>query len=228
MQILEIVAKDNNLNIDDLDIRAEKVIFKKDGKILMSFDKALELCYSFKYGKQIIGRGSYNPKTTPIDFRSGEGNVSGSYGFEAQIAEVEVDTNTGVVKVLQLWDAHDIGKAINPQSVEGQIEGSLAMGIGYTFYEDLRFKNGRVLNANFAGYRVPRSIGMPKMNSILVETDELEGPFGAKGMGEAALLPTAAAIANALEDAIGIRIKELPITPDKIILALKEKEDQKI
>ncbi len=95
MQILEIVAKDNNLNIDDLDIKAEKVIFKKDGKQLMSFDKALELCYSFKYGKQIIGRGSYNPKTTPIDFRTGEGNVSGSYGFEAQIAEVEVDTDTG-------------------------------------------------------------------------------------------------------------------------------------
>jgi 4-hydroxybenzoyl-CoA reductase alpha subunit len=222
LQILEIVAKDNNLNIDDLDIRAEKVIFRKDNRTLMSFDKALELCYSFKYGKQIIGRGSYNPKTTPIDFRSGEGNVSGSYGFEAQIAEVEVDTETGEVKLLELWDAHDIGKAINPQSVEGQIEGSLAMGVGYTFYEDLRFKNGRVLNANFAGYRVPRSIGMPKMNSILVETDELEGPFGAKGMGEAALLPTAAAVANAVEDAIGIRIQELPITPEKIIKALKE------
>jgi len=223
LQILEIVAKDNNISIDELDIRAEKVIFKKDNRVLMSFDKALELCYSFKYGKQIIGRGSYNPKTTPIDFRSGEGNVSGSYGFEAQIAEVEVDTDTGVVTVLELWDAHDIGKAINPQSVQGQIEGSLAMGIGYTFYEDLRFKNGRVLNANFAGYRVPRSIGMPKMNGILVETDELEGPFGAKGMGEAALLPTAAAVANAVEDAIGVRIMDLPITPEKIIKALKER-----
>jgi len=228
LQILEIVAQDNDLDIKDLDIRAEKVIFKKDGKALMSFDKALELCYSFKYGKQIIGRGSYNPKTTPIDFRTGEGNVSGSYGFEAQIAEVEVDTDTGNVKVLELWDAHDIGKAINPQSVESQIEGSLAMGIGYTFYEDLRFKNGRVLNANFAGYRVPRSIGMPKMTTIMVETDELEGPFGAKGMGEASLLPTAAAIANAVEDAIGVRIKELPITADKIIKALKEKSAQKI
>ncbi len=226
MQILEIVAKDKGLNIADLDIKAEQVIFKADGRKLMSFDKALELCYSFNYGKQIIGRGSYNPKTTPIDFRTGEGNVSGSYGFEAQIAEVEVDTDTGEVKLLELWDAHDIGKAINPQSVEAQIEGSLAMGIGYTFYEDLRFKNGRVLNPNFAGYRVPRSIGIPKMNSILVETDEKEGPFGAKGMGEASLLPTSAAIANAVYDAIGVRIKELPITPDKIIKALKEKQAQ--
>jgi len=222
-QILEIVAKEHNLAIADLDIRAEHVIFKKDGKKLMNFDKALELCYSFNYGKQIIGRGSYNPKTTPIDFRTGEGNVSGSYGFEAQIAEVEVDTDTGEVKLLELWDAHDIGKAINPQSVEAQIEGSLVMGIGYTFAEDLRFKNGRVLNANFAGYRVPRSIGIPKMNTILVETNDPEGPFGAKGMGEASLLPTSAAIANAVQDAIGVRIMDLPITPDKIIKALKEK-----
>jgi CO/xanthine dehydrogenase Mo-binding subunit len=223
-QILEIVAKEHNLNMDDLDIRAEHVINKADGRKLMNFDKALELCYSFNYGKQIIGRGSYNPKTTPIDFRNGAGNVSGSYGFEAQIAEVEVNKETGEVKVTQIWDAHDIGKAINPQSVEAQIEGSLAMGLGYTFYEDLKFKNGRVLNANFAGYRVPRSIGIPKMHTILVETNDPEGPFGAKGMGEASLLPTSAAIANAVEDAIGVRIKELPITPEKIIKALKEKE----
>ncbi len=223
-QILVIVAKEHNLNIDDLDIKAEKVIFKKDSRALMTFDKALELCYSFNYGKQIIGRGSYNPKTTPIDFRTGEGNVSGSYGFEAQIAEVQVDKEIGEVKVLQLWDAHDIGKAINPQSVEAQIEGSLAMGLGYTFYEDMKFRNGRVLNANFAGYRVPRSIGLPKMNTILIETNDPEGPFGAKGMGEASLLPTSAAIANAVADAIGVRIKDLPITPEKIIRALKEKE----
>src|SRR4029079_16161907 len=107
------------------------VINLKDKSVIMSFDKALELCYSFNYGRQIIGRGSYNPKTTPIDFGTGEGNVSGSYGFEAQIAEVEVNKKTGEVTLLKLYDAHDIGKAINPQSVEGQIEGSLAMGIGY-------------------------------------------------------------------------------------------------
>ncbi len=227
IQILEIVAKEHNLNVADLDIKAEHVVFRNDGKKFINFDKALDLCYSFNYGKQIIGRGSYNPKTTPIDFRTGEGNVSGSYGFEAQIAEVEVNTDTGEVKLLELWDAHDIGKAINPQSVEAQIEGSLAMGIGYTFYEDLRFKNGRVLNANFAGYRVPRSIGIPKMNSILVETNDPEGPFGAKGMGEASLLPTSAAIANAVEDAIGVRIKELPITPDKIIQGLRAVKEKK-
>src|SRR3989338_7008539 len=122
-QILEVIAKEHKLNADDLDIKSEEVINKKNNSVIMSFDKAVELSYSFNYGKQIIGRGSYNPKTTPIDFRTGEGNVSGSYGFEAQIAEVEVNTDTGDVAILKMWDAHDIGKAINPQSVEGQIDG---------------------------------------------------------------------------------------------------------
>ncbi len=219
-QILEIVAKEHNLNRDDLDIKAEEVINTKNNTTLMNFEKAVELCFSFNYGKQIMGRGSYNPNTTPIDFRTGEGNVSGSYGFEAQIAEVEVNKETGEVKILKLYDAHDIGKAINPQSVEGQIEGSLAMGIGYTFMENLQFKQGHVANANFAHYRLPRSIGIPPMESILIETNDPHGPFGAKGMGEASLLPTSAAIANAIEDAVGIRLKELPFTPDKVLKAL--------
>ncbi len=225
-QILNVIAEEHKLNAEDLDIKAEKVINTKDNSIIMNFDKALELCYSFNYGRQIIGRGSYNPKTTPVDFRTAEGNVSGSYGFEAQIAEVEVDTDTGHVKVLKMWDAHDIGKAINPQSVEGQIEGSIAMGIGYSLYEDLKFKNGRVVNANFANYRLPKSIGTVPVETIMIETNDPEGPFGAKGMGEASLLPTSAAIANAIEDAIGVRIKDLPITPDKIIKALKEKAEK--
>ena len=226
-QILSVVAEELKLNIDDLNILAEQVINAQNNSVLMSFDRALELCYSFNYGRQIIGRGSYNPKTTPVDFRTGEGNVSGSYGFEAQIAEVEVNKETGEVKILKMWDAHDIGKAINPQSVEAQIEGSLAMGIGYTFLENLQFdKKGRPANGNFANYRLPRSMGMPPMETILIETNDPEGPFGAKGMGEASLLPTSAAIANAIEDAIGVRIKELPITPDKIVKALKEREEQ--
>ncbi|OGX26067.1 MAG: hypothetical protein A3D10_06565 [Omnitrophica WOR_2 bacterium RIFCSPHIGHO2_02_FULL_48_11] len=224
-QVLNVVAEEFKLNAEDLDIMAEEVINKKDKSIITSFDKALELCYAFNYGRQIIGRGSYNPKTTPIDFRTGEGNVSGSYGFEAQIAEVEVNKETGEVKILKMWDAHDIGKAINPQSAEAQIEGSLAMGIGYTFLENLHFdKKGRPANGNFANYRLPRGFGMPPIECIMVETNDPEGPFGAKGMGEAALLPTSAAIANAIFDAVGIRIKELPITPAKIIKALKEKE----
>lgn len=223
-QILDVVAREHNIPVGNLDIIAEEIVNLNDQRAIISFDKAIELCYSFNYGRQIIGRGSYNPKTTPVDFRTGEGNVSGSYGFEAQIAEVEVDTKTGEVRILKMWDAHDVGKAINPSSVEAQIEGSLAMGIGYTFYEDLQFKNGRVVNGNFANYRLPRSVGTPPIETIMIETNDPEGPFGAKGMGEASLLPTSAAIANAVHDAIGVRIRDLPITPAKILQALNEKE----
>ena len=227
LQILQIVAEEFKWDINDLDILAENVIKLSDGTVLLSFDKALELCYSFNYGQQIIGRGTFNPKTTPVDFRTGEGNVSGSYGFEAQIAEVEVNTETGDVRILKMWDAHDIGKAINPSSVESQIEGSLAMGIGYTFYEDLQFKAGRAVNGNFAQYRLPRAMGIPPIETILIETNDPQGPFGAKGMGEASLLPTSAAIANAIQDAIGVRIRELPITPAKIIKELQKQNTEK-
>jgi len=222
-QILEVISQETKTPLEELDIIAEEVIHRKNNSVIMNFNKAVDLCYSFNYGRQIIGRGSYNPKTTPVDFRTGEGNVSGSYSFEAQIAEVEVNTETGTVKVIKIWDAHDVGKAINPQSVESQVEGSLTMGIGYTFYENLQFQNGRVVNPNFSGYRLPRAKDTAPVETILIETNDPQGPFGAKGMGESSLLPTAAAIANAIHDAVGIRIRELPITPAKILKALKEK-----
>jgi CO/xanthine dehydrogenase Mo-binding subunit len=221
-QILEVVARELKLNSENLDMKDEQVVRKDDGVSLLSFDQAVALCYSFNYGHLIIGRGVYNPTTTPIDFRTGEGNVSGSYGFEAQIAEVEVNKKTGEVKVIKMVDVHDVGFPINPASVHGQIEGSIMMGLGYTFYEDLKFSEGRVLNPSFSKYRIPRSVDKIPIESIFVETNDPQGPFGAKGMGEASLLPTSAAIANAIHDAIGVQIKELPITPEKILKALKD------
>ena len=180
-QILEVVARELKLNHQDLDIQEECVIKKQDGSLLMNFDQAIQLCHSFNYGSLIIGRGSYNPKTTPIDFRTGEGNISASYGFEAQIAEVEVDKKTGKVKVLKMYDVHDIGAAVNPDSVHGQIEGSIAMGLGYTFHEELKFQEGRVMNPSFSKYRIPRSVDIPEIESVFVETKDPQGPFGEIG-----------------------------------------------
>jgi 4-hydroxybenzoyl-CoA reductase subunit alpha len=225
-QILEIVALELKCDSNDFDIHDECVVKKADNSKIMDFDKAIQLCYSFDYGRLIIGRGNYNPKTTPIDFRTGQGNVSGSYSFEAQVAEVEVNKKTGEVRVTKMYDVHDIGYPVNPASVHGQIEGSIVMGIGYTLYEDLKFDQGRVVNPSFSKYRLPRSIGIPKIESIFIETNDPQGPFGAKGMGESSLLPTAAAIANAVYDAVGVQIKDLPITPEKVLKALKEKEDR--
>lgn len=226
-QILEVVAQELKLDIQGLDIKDEQVVARESGRVLLSFDQAVILCYSFNYGRLIIGRGNYNPKTTPVDFRTGEGNISGSYGFEAQIAEVEVNTKTGQVKVLKMYDVHDIGYPINPASVHGQIEGSIVMGLGYTLYEDLKFKEGRVVNPLFSKYRIPRSTETIPIESVFIETNDPQGPFGAKGMGEASLLPTAAAIANAIHDAVGIQIKDLPITPQKILAALRDSENKK-
>lgn len=223
-QMDEIICKKWNIPSERL-VRDGEVILDKGNEFnRLTFPEAVKLCYSVEVGKMIIGRGVYNPPTQPVDLRTGQGNVSASYSFEAQIAYVKVDKETGRVKILKMVDAHDVGKAINPQSVEGQIEGSIALGIGYTFWEDLKFTEGKGVNASLNKYRVPRSNDLPPMETIIYESNDEEGPFGAKGMGEAALLPTSAAIANAIFDAVGVRIKDLPITPQKILAALKEKE----
>lgn len=226
LQILDIISKERKIEKENLDIIDEKVINKNDNSVIMDFDKAIKLCYSFNYGHLLLGRGNYNPPTTPVDFRTGEGSVSASYSYEAQIVEVEVDKETGRVKILKMYDAHDVGKAINPMALEGQIEGSMVLGIGYTFYEDLIIKEGKVINPNFSKYRIPRASGTPPIQTIIVETNDPQGPFGAKGMGEASLLPTAAAFANAIYDAVGVRIKDLPITPEKLLKAIKEKQEK--
>ncbi|MEW5758981.1 MAG: xanthine dehydrogenase family protein molybdopterin-binding subunit [Candidatus Omnitrophota bacterium] len=222
-QIDEIVAKHWNLPIERIVHKKELIVDRDNEYNQMSFLDAVKLCYSFDFGKMIIGRGVYNPPTKPVDLRTGKGNVSAGYSFEAQIVSVHVDKETGKVTILDITDAHDIGRAINPIAVEGQIEGSLYLGIGYTLWEDLKFKDGIGINPTLFSYRVPRSTDMPPINSIFVETDDKEGPYGAKGMAESALLPTSAAVANAIYDAVGVRITSLPITPEKILQALKNK-----
>jgi len=138
-----------------------------------------------------------------------------------------VDKETGQVKVLKYIAAHDVGKAINPMLLEGQIYGGGLMGLGYALSERMIFRDGRLMNANFLDYKMLTAKDVPPVEAVIVETDEKDGPFGAKGIGEPGLVPTAPAIANAIYDAVGVRIKDLPITPEKILKALKEKETKK-
>jgi CO/xanthine dehydrogenase Mo-binding subunit len=119
-----------------------------------------------------------------------------------------------------------VGRALNPMAVEGQIEGGAQMGLGYALTEELIVKEGRVLNPDFHDYRLFTSADMPKLESIIVETDDPQGPFGAKGVGEMGGTPTAAAIANAIYDAIGVRLTTVPMTPERVLKALIEKEDR--
>ena len=145
--------------------------------------------------------------------------------FQAGFAEIEVDVETGVIKVLKFVIAHDIGRAINPQNVEGSLEGGAAQGIGYALSEDLIIddKTGKVLTDSFATYKMPSTLDMPEVEVILVEEPAPTGPFGAKGVGEPGMTNVAPAIANALYDAVGVRIHSLPMTPEKVLEGMKTK-----
>ena len=151
--------------------------------------------------------------------------VSGAVPWHAHAAEVEVDMETGVIRVLKVVAAHDVGVAINPQIVEGQIEGGVLMMIGYALREEVRFtEDGHPYNDSFHKYMVLTAADLPEIEAVIVEASDPNGPFGAKGVGESAVIPTAAAIADAVEDAIGIRFHEIPMTPERVLHAIREKE----
>lgn len=201
----------------------------KDGKVFNKDvpEKALPivkvaLFSYFKKGSPVIGSASYHPEIIPLDLKTGQGIASVAYSFGAQIAEVEVDTETGEVRVLKMVVAHDVGRAINPAFIECQFEGGVQMGIGYALMEEVVLDHeSRVLNPNLTDYTMPSALDVPDVKSIIVESNEPTGPFGAKGIGEAVTTPTAPAIINAIYDAVGVRITSLPATPEKILKALR-------
>ncbi len=165
------------------------------------------------------------PFTDPIDEETGQGPVFPDFTYGCHAVEVAVDTETGEVTVLKSVGAHDIGQAINPQAVEGQIEGGALMGQGYALSEELIYQEGKLVSPSFSEYLIPTSMDMPEIKSIILESRSGLGPFGAKGIGEPSLTPVAPAIANAVADAIGTRVFDLPITPEKIVKAISESKD---
>ena len=174
------------------------------------------------FGITIIGKGSYHTTGVPLDPETGQSHVVDLFLFATQIAEVEVDPETGLVRVLNIWSAHDVGKAVNPMNVEGQIEGGIQMGLGFGLTEEIVREKGKTLNPSFLDYKLFTAADMPKIKPIIVEVPEPLGPFGARGIGEATTIPTAAAIANAVFNAVGVRMKELPMTPERILRGIKE------
>jgi xanthine dehydrogenase molybdenum-binding subunit len=179
-----------------------------------------------RLGAFVMDEYLYDPPSELINHKTGYSNISAAYTFAAHVAEVEVNKKTGLVKVIGFTAAQDVGRAINPFAVEGQIEGAIVQGIGFALMEGYAYKEGKVLNPNFRDYRMPTAKDIPlveNIKTILVETNDPEGPFGAKGVGELSLNPTAAAIANAIYDAVGVRVKDLPILPEKVYEGLKSK-----
>jgi len=154
-------------------------------------------------------------------------NFSASYTFAAHAVEVEVDRATGRVRILDYVAAHDIGRAINPTMVEGQIIGGIAMGLGAVLGEELIYEDGRPVNPAYLHYALPRAADLPRIRPILIEDPDPNGPYGAKSIGELSVVPAASAVANAIYDAVGIRLRELPFTPEKVLAALAEKEGRR-
>ncbi|RLB38241.1 MAG: xanthine dehydrogenase family protein molybdopterin-binding subunit [Deltaproteobacteria bacterium] len=221
-QLAEIVAAKLEANPDDVVCRDGKFFIKGSPDTAIPFKDVADQAATLRHGAPIVGVGFYDPPTVLPDPETKYGNISPVYPFACHIAEVEVDPDNGVVEVTNYVAAHDSGKVVNPMAIEGQIDGGVLQGMGWALMENMVVKDGRLVNPDFLDYLVPTAMDAPRVNKILVEPIDPNGPYGAKGIGEPALNPVTAAIGNAIYDATGIRMKELPITPEKILARLKE------
>ncbi len=173
----------------------------------------------------LVGTGKYKPPRLGGSYKGAAVGTSPAYGCSAQVVEVDVDLQTGEITIENMTDAHDCGLAINKTSVEGQMQGSLSMGLGECLFEEVKFDSrGRIVNPSLGEYRIPTALDMPNVKSIIVESHEPNGPYGAKEVGEGAIMPTIPAILNAIYDATGVRMNELPVTSERLFLALKKQE----
>ncbi|HET7872227.1 MAG TPA: molybdopterin cofactor-binding domain-containing protein [Terriglobales bacterium] len=198
---------------------------KEEGpKDHMSFEEAV--VSGIDFGGALTGTGSYAP---PKEARGGAFKGAGvgpspAYSYSAQVADVSVDTDTGEVTVHKVWAAHDCGRALNPVSVEGQVIGSVWMGLGQALQEEMVWKHGLLMNPGMLEYKSPSAVESPDVDCIIVESVDPEGPFGAKEASEGSLAATIPAIANAIYDAVGVRLREAPFTPERVLAALRQKK----
>ncbi len=219
-QILEFAAAKMAVNIVyDMDIKNGWIHLVDRPERGVSYYDMIKQVVRGKDGETLIARGHYTPHR--------KGMISPAYSFGVQTAEVEVDPETGKMKLINVTTAHESGTVINPLGIQGQLEGAIMMAGGYGMCEDQPMDQGKILNPSLADYKVIRSLDMPDTKIVEIDTYEPEGPFGAKEAGEGLTNPTAAAIANAVRNAVGVTVTDLPITPEKILKAIKEKEKQK-
>jgi xanthine dehydrogenase molybdenum-binding subunit len=208
---------------EDIETADGKVFVKGSAEQTMPISRLIRADHFKESGNIIIAEHFYDPPTQMLD-KNLRGNWSAAYGFCTHAVELEVDRDTGKVQILRIVCAHDVGRAINPMLVEGQMEGAISWGIGYALMEELKTEEGIILNKDMHDYKIPTVKDIPEIETIIVETIDPQGPFGAKGMGDFGLSSVAPAIANAIYDAVGVRIKELPMTPEKILAAIRSKK----
>ncbi|MFQ5707833.1 MAG: xanthine dehydrogenase family protein molybdopterin-binding subunit [bacterium] len=210
-------AKITGYPSDGFVLKDERVFYAPKPDIAVTFDEALT--EALAQNGALLAKGIYQ-SPPPIGkrgaFKGWRAGLSPTYSFQAYIAQVTVDPETFEVRVQKVWAAHDCGKALNPLAVEGQIEGCIHMGLGQALCEEMPYLKGNILGPNFLDYRTLTPMQMPEVDVIIVESNDPEGPFGAKEAGEGPLLPILPAVANAIYDAVGVRMRSLPMTPDKI------------
>lgn len=222
-QMMEVAAELLEANPEDLQAEDSQVFVKGAPTRAVSFAQISQQARCRLGGGPILGRGKYDPPTQMPDKQTMYGNPSPCYAFTAQIAEVEVDEETGQISLANYAVADDIGRPINPILAEGQIEGCIGYGFGLTLTEEMVCEKGRVINPNFMDYRVPVAPDLPAIRPQLADTLDPNGPFGAKSASEISIDAVPAAIVNAIYDALGVRIRSLPITAEKVLNALKRK-----
>jgi 4-hydroxybenzoyl-CoA reductase alpha subunit len=222
-QLCEAVGKKLGVAPESLRMKDHRVYVGDKPEVGMSYADAIFTYEDQHDGKDIMGIGSYYHNMDKESFVSLQGNIAPSYSFSTSASSVKVDEETGVVDITDFIFAHDCGRALNVRAVEGQIEGSVQMGLGYTLFEEALLENGKMLNPSFRDYRFPTALDMPHMQSILCGEPDPEGTFGAKECGEGSTAPVAPAIVNAISKATGIHFNSLPLTPERIWRACKEK-----
>jgi CO/xanthine dehydrogenase Mo-binding subunit len=218
------VAEKIGAPIENISLAERRVFDVENPEVGVSFAEAVVLAES-KFGT--IGTvGSYSPPRSPGRYKGAGVGPSPAYSYSAAVAEVDVDPETGIVVVERVWIAHDIGKSINPMLVMGQVEGSVYMGLGEILMEEMVYRTNRNVVHKFPSlleYKSPTTMEMCDVKTYLIEDPDPNGPYGAKEVGQGPLLPVPPAVANAVYDAVGVRIDEVPITPEKVLKAMREK-----
>jgi CO/xanthine dehydrogenase Mo-binding subunit len=226
-QLCEAVGEKLGLPSESFTMSDHRVFVKDEPEIGMSYEDAVYTYEELNEGKDIMGIGAYYHDVDKMIYYTQQGNFAPSYSFSTGAAKVTVDAETGVVDISDFIFAHDCGRALNPRAVEGQIEGSVQMGLGYALYEECILENGKILNPSFRDYRFPTALDMPNIQPIICGDPDSEGPFGGKEAGEGSTAPVAPAIVNAISKATGVHFNSLPLTPEKIWRACREKDAAK-
>ncbi len=218
-KLLQAAGQQLDLAPDTLDLRRGHVVNADSGEALLDMAKLIRSLHFTRKNDIVVTSAYYEPPSVMQDAEF-KGDVSASYAFGTQVVELEVDTATGVIRILNVTAAHDVGRVINALGIEGQVEGGVVMGIGYAICEHLVVEEGVVRNPSFRDYKILTAPQIPSIDMRFIETQDPEGPVGAKGIGEAPAICTAAAIANALYNATGVRFLELPLTPERVLRRL--------